>query len=180
MIFGFLFVFYNLWMSIIKWQNVKVLTFFVVSEKVLIFLLWPEKDLKEPVAKEPVYWNDFTFEIPQLDISMWAEIIFYNFFSFQSEKSFPYKKFILFVFLVSCKKSGNFLLCPEKNWNFHKCPETSCLNKSLALKLFWWLEHEKIIEYDFCPHREYQVAVSQNHFNKLAPLLQVLSGRRPE
>ena len=54
------------------------------------------------------------------------------------------------------EKVCTFLLCPEKIWKFLKCPET----KSLVLKLFYWLEHEKIIEYDFCPHREYQVAVS--------------------
>ena len=37
----------------------------------------------------------------------------------------------------------------------------------------------KIIEYDFCPHREYLNAVShkKNRFSKLAPLLQVLSER---
>ena len=38
---------------------------------------------------------------------------------------------------------------------------------------FYGLERDKIIEYDFCPHLEYIVAVS--HKVKLAPLLQVLS-----
>ena len=38
--------------------------------------------------------------------------------------------------------------------------QTSCLNKSLVLKWFYGLEQEKIIENDFCPHREYQVSVS--------------------
>ena len=33
--------------------------------------------------------------------------------------------------------------------------QTSCLNKSLVLKWIHELEREKIIEYDFCPHREY-------------------------
>ena len=38
--------------------------------------------------------------------------------------------------------------------------QTSCLNRSLALNVFYRLELEKIIEYDFCPHHEYLVAVS--------------------
>ena len=43
---------------------------------------------------------------------------------------------------------------------FSSVIQTSCLKKSLVLKCFYGLKREKIIEYDFCPHREYLVAVS--------------------
>ena len=63
---------------------------------------------------------------------MWAEIMFYKFFTFQSVKSFQYKRFIQTACL--------------------NLTEISCLNKSLLLK---WFYGEKIKEYDFCAHREY-------------------------
>ena len=91
--------------------------------------------------------------------------------------------------VLGCDKSpkvyiSHFFLPPFRFF-FFKCgqngsmgSQTSCLNKSLVQKWFYGLEREKIIEYDFCSHREYLVAVSHKvksfQFNKLAPLLQVL------
>ena len=64
-----------------------------------------------------------------------------------------------------------------------------CVQQAVGINLLYWNDFtdwnekknlrtgtRKIVEYDFCPHREYLVAVShkENHFSKLAPLLQVL------
>ena len=48
---------------------------------------------KEPVAKEPVYWNDFTLWDAATRYSLcWQKLPFYTFFSFQSVKSFQHKE----------------------------------------------------------------------------------------
>ena len=71
------------------------------------------------------------YEIPQLDILMWAESMFYNFFTFKSVKSFQYKRFIqraCFCAWCLCRQitndfEDNLISC--SNFSFNNNSRTS-------------------------------------------------------